>query len=797
MKKCFFILSIFLTINSCYSIDFSIPLTQKQITIDTGPIKPHEVLKWHARKLDKATNKIKQDLDKLQFWKEEAKKQEKAVPENIPYNYNELLSVDNQDIFTKINGHASQISVGKNNKKMSVWIIGIDGIPYEYNPSNKTHNLSWIKQSKNKGVKQIAVAEDGTLTGINENGNIVILQNNKWKPASTKTDNKMAKMTAEGSANFHQAKDIGIVNAKEIVYLNKDGKIYKSTNSGSSWNSLPTLEKEEKFENVSIGADGTIAACTKNNKAYLLNGKNWQKLPTEIKQIAIGSKTNLIGISKDNDLVIFDINKNKWKIAKNLVDYSKDKNKSIKVKDVAINSSGNIWAILPNNEIITNIAANTNKALKKLKQGRIVTISSLSEDKLLKVETKEKNYLKPTGTDPDDTKTQFKIIRSGQCFGLQSLDNKQFIESDPNEGLGEYKGSIKLSPDFANNERWLISGELEQATLTDYASKKNLATVPLEEIITKLRNERMEQIKKFHDDAMMAAVIAGTVVGYFTGTPAPVVAATAVEFQRQRSVAEVEDLTDPILNNPGLSGKIVMAYLVQTDEEEEEFLPAMFDIQIHKEKAKQYLTEKSKEFKIEQQFDTPGKGDIKFKAKGYPVKFWLWDKNKKLINPGIIGGNNNTTVSIGTTKGWKTFARKDEILKPETSKPFWISIEKNKLTFGSGSMIGLTPMGSTKEIKDLSKIKYVTFSKLPGSDAEISEVKFFSKLLGTLSIKPTAIYVGGDKVPKIISQKLISPRPKVLKRPKSSTKPKIIEEKEKEKETIEEQSDIEEMYEGI
>ncbi|MFH1644415.1 MAG: tectonin domain-containing protein [bacterium] len=836
MKKNLIVLLTLFTINICNAIDINIPIIDKKITPFEG-FEPGEVLKFAGRLTDKTINAIKEKVteatNKLQFWKEEVKKQEKSVPINVPYNYEELLSVDNQDFFTQIFGTAKQISVGKNKDKMSVWIIGTEGIPYEYNPSNKIHNLSWIKQIKNSGITKIAVAEDGTLAGIDSNGNIAIYKNNKWEPTKTTKNGIATKMTAEAAENF-KAVDVDIANEKEIVYLNENGDIYKSDDGGMNWKSLPSLKNEEKFQNVSMGADGTIFACADNLAAYHFDEQKWIAFPNKIKKIAAGSKTNLVGISKDNQLLIFDASENKWMLQKNLISDAAKKGKTIEVIDIATNSSGNIWAITNKNEIITNIAANTNDALQKLKSGKVITINSLSENKFLRVENKERNYLKPTATDPEDPNTLFTIIRSGQYFGLQYKN--QFVTCDPNEGLGEFKGSIKLSPNFSSGEKWLLSGELEQSTITSYANKKNLTFIDLETILKEIKKIQMEAIEKQHTEAQIAAAagtsglgtaaagvttaagagigavvagvimaVMGTVVpgagnisgaliglaiggaigGTFggmlgfsmatSGFAANAVIATAIEFQHQRSAADVEDLASPVLNNPGLLGKIVMAYFLATEKSDQEFLPTLFDIEIQTKKQKEMLATDEKDFKQDYQFEVPGNGFIKFKLTGSPLNFWLWDEDKKeIILPGIIGGQNNTTISIGTPTGWQPIVKKYEIIKPNTPNSFWIEIKDNKLIIGSGDLIGSNKIGESETIEDLSKVKYVTFSKLPTSDVEISEVNFYSKLLS--EEKPIEKIEITEKEraeqPKFISPapKLISPAPTK----KEETKPEKI-----------------------
>ncbi|MFH1644416.1 MAG: tectonin domain-containing protein [bacterium] len=785
MKKNLIILLTLFTINISNAIDIKIPIIDKPVTI-AEDFQPGEALKFSGRLTDKTINAIKEQVteatDKLQFWKEEIKKQEKSVPINVPYNYEELLSVDNQDFFTQIFGTAKQISVGKNKDKMSVWIIGTEGIPYEYNPSNKTHNLSWIKQIKNSGITKIAAAEDGTLAGIDLNGNIVISKNDKWIPTKTTKNGIAMKVTAQEGENF-KAVDVDIANEKEIVYLNQNGDIYKSDDSGNNWKILPSepsIKKDEKFQNVSIGADGTIVACTDKLSAYYLYGQRWMNFQVKIKKIAAGSKTNLVGISKDNQLLIFDANKNNWMLQKNLIADTAKKGKPIEVIDVATNSSGNIWAITNDNKIISNIAANTNEALQKLKSGKIVTINSLCENKFLRVENKEGNYLKPTATDPEDPNALFTIIRSGQYFGLQQ--SNQFISCDPNEGVGEFKGSIKLSPNFLANEKWLISEKLEQSTITSYVNKKNLATVQLEKIVLILKEEQMKQIQKHHDSWHGMAQIIRYVLPLDlpTAIAAAFAVATVVEFQRQRTVAELEDYTNPVLQNPGLLGPMIaMAYLPPIFKGDEEDLTALFDIEIQTKKQKEILATDEKDFRNDYQFDIPGQGFIKFKVTGNPLNFWLWDEDKKeIILPGIIGGQNNTTISIGTPTGWQPIFKQDEIVKPNTPNSFWIEIKDNKLIIGSGDLIGLNKIGESEKIEDLSKVKYVTFSKLPTSDVEISEVNFYSKLLTPRLTEPIAtIQPVPTKRITPAPTKVISPTPQ-KEQPK--IQPKKITEEEKE-----------------
>ncbi len=652
-----------------------------------------------------------------------------------------VFSIFNQNIFTKAPGNANQISVGIENGMMAAWCIDSKNNVYKFDLLKS----NWILKPEYKGVKQIVISDDGTLGGLNKKGIPVLWQNSEWRPIANKP-----------------AEQFDIADKNIMVYLQK-GKIYKTIDGGKKWTELTTkgkvvvtakkqgqvgayLDKGKKlfFTSISIGTNGTIIATTNKLRVFYWDEDHWEKINGTIKKVAVGSKTNIWGIDAQHTLVKFNLNTNIWEKQKSLVAKSSSINKPIRISDVSVNSDGNVWAVTQNqpeqykkNEIISNVAVNTNKALAELRSGTIALIRSLSEDKFLQVG--DKNYIHVDGTDPEDRKAQFEIIRSLNEVGFKSVAIKNcFIKPSTDytwEGLEEgfvdnpeenviYRPAVLTDKGFGSWEHWSIKGELEQLFIESNENKLNLSAVSFEGILANYREKMFAWHKKRHNDmhglTAAAYVVAAPVAfgSYIAGG----ITAGAIEASRAASYSAVEKHTTV---PEYLKGIIAIPYTKKENLEE------MFAIIPLKLKEEILLPTKKDQFKDEYKFSTPGHGHIKFQVKGTgPLFIYLWDKDKKLLMPIVVGGNNNKTVAIGTQKGWQTFVKEKAILDQTAFKNFWITIKNNEVTFGTDSIIGQNVLGISKKNEDFAKAKFFTLSRLEGAKLEIMNVIAYGKLLG-------------------------------------------------------------------
>ena len=655
-------------------------------------------------------------------------------------NNQKVFSIFNQNTFTKAPGKLTQITVGKKNEIMSIFGIGLKNDIYQFDLLKN----NWISKPKLNGIKQIIIADDGTLGGINKKGLPVLWKNSEWQPVANSV-----------------AEQFDIADKNNMVYLQK-GKIYKTNVAGKKWNELATngkvvvtankpgqmgayLDKGKKsfFTSVSMGTDGTIVATTNKFRVFYWDEDHWEKITGTIKKVAVGSKTNIWGIDAQDTLTKLNLNSGIWEKQKNLVALSNSINKPIRVSDVSVNSDGNVWAVTQKqpeqyekNEIISNVAINTTEALTELRNGTIVLIRSLSEDKYLQIG--DKNYIHVDATDPEDKKAHFEIVRSLNEVGFKATTIKNgFIQPSTDytwqgqeEGFADnpeenviYRPTVLTNKGFGSWEQWLIKGELEQAFIENKETKFNLSAVSFEAILENYKNKMLAWHEKRHDDMHAGTATLGT-IGLVSGGALGTGAITAgiIEASRASSNRAVEEHTTV---PEYLKGIIAMTNT------KKEKLEEMFAIIPLKLKEEILLPTNKNQFKDEYKFSTPGHGHIKFQTKGTgPLFIYLWNKNKKLLMPIVIGGNNNKTVAVGTESGWQTFVKEDAIFDPTTFKNFWLTIKNNAVTFGIGSIISQNTLGTSPQIQNLKSVKFFTLSRLEGAKLEIMNVIAYGKLLG-------------------------------------------------------------------
>ena len=181
--------------------------------------------------------------------------------------------------------------------------------------------LSWTDLNSATGVTGrpvgISFGNDNTVACLNDTKVISVFTGSRWK-------------TISGTFRRFALKD-----ANNMVGVGQDFSVYVTTNAGtnSDWTRLAA----SRFENVSIGSDGSLWATTLpvggawSVYRYDMSSKNWVQLPGSMKQVSVFNTSNAWGLDNQGTPWMWD--GKQWN------------QQSGQFSKISAGSEGSVWAI--------------------------------------------------------------------------------------------------------------------------------------------------------------------------------------------------------------------------------------------------------------------------------------------------------------------------------------------------------------------------------------------------------------------------------------------------------------------
>jgi tectonin-like protein len=121
-------------------------------------------------------------------------------------------------------------------------------------------------------LKQVSVAGDGTVWGVNAVDDIFRWTGSAWQ----QVPGKLAQ--------------ISVGSAQQVWGVNAAANIYRWT--GNAWQQVPG-----GLRHVAVGADGTVWGVDPAGNIFRWTGSAWQQVPGQLTQIAVGSAQQVWGVN--------------------------------------------------------------------------------------------------------------------------------------------------------------------------------------------------------------------------------------------------------------------------------------------------------------------------------------------------------------------------------------------------------------------------------------------------------------------------------------------------------------------
>jgi virginiamycin B lyase len=179
------------------------------------------------------------------------------------WNFNQLAQTWTQMSSTP---KMSDISVGS---MSNVWALDASGKPYQYNFSNSTST------SKNGSLKQISIAADGTIWGVDVSQKVWEWGGSAW--------NSMPGTLVE----------VAVGAASNIWGLNSTGAVFSYSSTSGSWTTEPGT-----LAHIAVASDRTVVGINASNQVLQWNGATWSQITGQaLSSITAGSHTDIMGSS--------------------------------------------------------------------------------------------------------------------------------------------------------------------------------------------------------------------------------------------------------------------------------------------------------------------------------------------------------------------------------------------------------------------------------------------------------------------------------------------------------------------
>lgn len=136
-------------------------------------------------------------------------------------------------------------------------------------------------------LKQVSVASDGTVWGVNAADKIYHFGAGVWDPIA-------------GSL-----KQISVGSSSIVWGVNADDQIYRR--AAGAWQQVPGRLKQ-----VSAAADGTVWGVNAADEVFRRDGSSWTRMPGALKQISVGASNIVWGVNASNK--IYRWNGTRWTV---------------------------------------------------------------------------------------------------------------------------------------------------------------------------------------------------------------------------------------------------------------------------------------------------------------------------------------------------------------------------------------------------------------------------------------------------------------------------------------------------
>eukprot|EP01084_Bolivina_argentea_P319362 553933_1 len=209
--------------------------------------------------------------------------------------------------------------------KNTIWCYTMDvNTEWDYCDPLQTISSTSCMSQWNKiagSLKQISIADDGTIWGVNTNGNIFYrdINTSSWQTVSGELD------------------QISVGSSTEVwgVNVSSTNSIFYRNFTTDNWVQFPG---ELKY--VSVGNDGTVWGVNNYDHIYYVNGSKLTKICGSLKQISVGSSAFVWGVDGVGDIYRRNFPTNSWVLMASGYQY------------VTVNGDGDVWALDNNNVIM-------------------------------------------------------------------------------------------------------------------------------------------------------------------------------------------------------------------------------------------------------------------------------------------------------------------------------------------------------------------------------------------------------------------------------------------------------------
>ena len=230
------------------------------------------------------------------------------------------------------------------NKKESENPAPIDNTPKSY----------WEKVDGS--LKQISVAKDGSIWGVNSNDDVFYRNGSTWGniPGKFQSVSVAADGTVMGIASFnnfykynHTLKDweysglgfkqISVAKESSVWGVDPNDDIYYK--SGAKWNKI-----DGKLKWVSVASDGAVWGVNNIDEIFKYNhttGTWGNPIPGRLKQISVGKEGLVYGVNSEDHVFKLNAMQNGWE----------EPIPTARLSNISVAADGTVWGVNSANEI--------------------------------------------------------------------------------------------------------------------------------------------------------------------------------------------------------------------------------------------------------------------------------------------------------------------------------------------------------------------------------------------------------------------------------------------------------------